>query len=159
METQWRYHYTECGLDNIYLVNGFDYVESPRGRGVVIKNRDGLDQAIGRYLIWEKKKLHGKELLFLRHQLDMTQKLVADLLGVDVQTVARWEKGAEPSGPAQRLMRVLYQEKIDKNPDIMRLLEELSELDELIHGDDETLEFEDTDEGWQTLDVVPAMAS
>ena len=56
-------------------------------------------------------------------------------------------------------MRVLYQEKIDNNPEIMRLLEELSELDELIHGDDETLEFEDTDEGWQTLDVVPAMAS
>jgi putative transcriptional regulator len=43
-----RYHYTECGLDNIYLLNGFDPVETPRGKGVTIRNIDGLHRAIGK---------------------------------------------------------------------------------------------------------------
>jgi DNA-binding transcriptional regulator YiaG len=153
-----RYHYTECGLDNVYLINGFDYVESPRGKGVVIRNRDGLDRAIGRHLIRDKKNLNGKEFRFLRHQLDMTQQLVANLLHVDVQAIARYEKGKTVPipGPAQGMIRVLYNAKAGGHQEITRLLEELAELDELINGDDETLEFEETAEGWQTSDLVAA---
>jgi putative transcriptional regulator len=89
----------------------------------------------------------------------MTQQLVANLLHVDVQTVARWEKGkakTEIPGPAQGMIRVLYNAKADGNREITLLLEELSELDEIIHGDDEALEFEETEEGWQTSDLVAA---
>lgn len=52
-----RYHYTECGLDNVYLLNGFEYVETPRGSGAMIKNWKGLHGAIGRHLVREKKKI------------------------------------------------------------------------------------------------------
>jgi putative transcriptional regulator len=152
-----RYQYTECGLDNVYLLNGFKYVETPRGRGAVIKDRGGLHRAIGRFLVREKKNLTGKEFRFLRHELDMTQQLVANLLHVDVQTVARWEKGrTEIPGPAQGLIRLLYEERTNGNRKIATLLERLAELDEIIHSDDEALEFEDTEEGWQASDLVAA---
>lgn len=87
----------------------------------------------------------------------MTQQLVANLLRVDVQTVARWEKKTpEIPGPAQGLIRILYEERTNGNREITTLLAELAELDEIIHGDNEALEFEDTEEGWQASDLVAA---
>jgi transcriptional regulator with XRE-family HTH domain len=84
----------------------------------------------------------------------MTQQVVANMLRVDVQTVARWEKGKTGAvpGAAQGMIRVLHELKTGGDIEIIRLLEELSELDEIIHGDDERpepLDFEDTEEGWQ----------
>ena len=128
-------------------------VETPRGGSVQIRDREGLHLAIGRYLVREKKELNGKEFRFLRHELDMTQQLVGNILRVDAQTVARWEKGitAAIPGSAQALIRVLYESKTGGDREITRLLAELSELDEIIHGDEEgpeALDFEDTGEGW-----------
>jgi DNA-binding transcriptional regulator YiaG len=156
-----RYRYTECGLDNVYLLNGFDPVETPRGMATRITNREGLHLAIGRYLVREKRDLNGKELRFLRHELDMTQQIVANMLRVDVQTVARWEKGKTGAvpGAVQGMIRVLYELKTGGDVEVVRLLKELSELDEIIHGDEEAtepLDFEDTEEGWQQSEVVPA---
>jgi DNA-binding transcriptional regulator YiaG len=145
-----RYHYTECGLDNIYLGNGFEVVETPRGKGVQIKDREGLHRAIGNMLVCEKKELNGREFRFLRHELNMTQLVLATMLGVDTQTVARWEKGkGDISGPAQALIKLIYAEHTRRNQEISTLLRQLADLDELINGDDEPVEFRDTDEGWQ----------
>src|SRR5437016_2093375 len=128
-----RYHYAECGLDNVYLLNGFEYVETPRGRAADIKDRDGLHRAIGRFLVREKKNLKGKEFWFLRHELDMTQELIGALLGVSVQSVARWENAkTRIPRPAQSLIRILFEEKTNGNREIERLLKELAELDELL---------------------------
>ena len=41
-----RYHYTECGLDYVYLVNGYTWHQTPYGRGVSIEDADGLHDAI-----------------------------------------------------------------------------------------------------------------
>lgn len=147
-----RYHYTECGLDNIYLLNGFESVETPRGKAVQIKNIDGLHRAIGTMLAQEKKNLNGNEFRFLRHEINQTQQTLAGILGVNVQSVARWEKGRTKStidGPAQRLLRILYMEFIKQNNDIAESLRELSELDEILENDDEDIVFTDTGEGWQ----------
>lgn len=152
-----RYHYTECGLDNVYLLNGFEPVDTPRGLGVTIRNREGLHRAIGLWLVRDKRNLTGKEFRFLRHELNLTQQNLAELLGVNVQAIARWEKGRtkEPiDGPAQRMLRLMYSEVVSRNEAIMEPLRRLAELDELIHEEEE-LEFEDTEEGWQT----PLMAA
>src|ERR1700728_1704127 len=108
-----RYHYTECGLDNIYLVNGFEYVETPRGTGATIKNIDGLHHAIGEMLVEEKKALSGKEFRFLRHEVNLTQQDLAAIVGVNVQTIARFEKRKDTvDGPVQRLLGLLYSEYV-----------------------------------------------
>ena len=40
------YHYTESGLDTVYLLNGYEIVKSERGTGVRIQDVDGLHTAI-----------------------------------------------------------------------------------------------------------------
>ena len=144
------YRYTESGLDNIYLINGFDSVETPRGPSVIIRNREGLHQAIGKILTSETKLLSGREFRFLRHEINLTQQDLAAVLGVDVQSIGRWERSKSNiiPGPAQRLLRLIYCEKINGNRDILEPLERLAELDELIHGDSE-ITFEETGETWQ----------
>jgi putative transcriptional regulator len=150
-----RYHYTECGLDNIYLADGFRIIESPRGKSVHVQDVEGLHRAIGEMLILEKKTLNAKEFRFLRHELNMTQMNLAALIGVDVQNLGRWERGETGiPGPAQRLVRLLYQEKINNNKAICEPLEKLAEMDEGIESA-RKINFRDTpNEGWQ-----PAIAA
>lgn len=151
-----RYHYTECGLDNIYLLNGVETVETPRGKGVKIEDMEGLHRAIALILVREKKELSGKEFRFLRHEINMTQLVLAALLGVDAQTVARWEKGVSEKipGPAQGIIRLLYEEQTNGNQAICEPLRRLAELDELANSDEEAIEFEDTEEGWQPVSAA-----
>jgi putative transcriptional regulator len=151
MKTKRPYQYTECGLDNVYLVNGFEPVETPRGKGVHIENMQGLHRAIGRFLLEERKHLSGKELRFLRHELNMTQEDLCLLVGVDVQTIARWEKGhCEVAPPADRLIRAIYKEATHGNLNIIEPLKRLAELDEILHGEDgEQLWLEEVADHWQ----------
>jgi putative transcriptional regulator len=68
-----RYHYTESGLDNIYLVGGVAHHKTPYGEGVSIVNTEGLHKAIGLWLIDLPKPLIGTELRFLRLEMELTQ--------------------------------------------------------------------------------------
>jgi putative transcriptional regulator len=141
-----RLHYTMCGLDNVFLVNGFKLRSSPYGAGFSVENIDGLHAAIGKRLIQERKTLSGKEVRFLRHEMDLSQNRLATLLGVDEQTVARWEKGqVNISGPADKMIRLLYSEFVGDKADVSRLLDHLAELDET-----ETRKalFKETGKGW-----------
>jgi len=154
MPTRRRYHYRESGLDNVYLVNGYEYVDTPRGRAVKIRNIDGLHKAIGLMLVHEKKNLSGKEFRFLRHEMNMTQLDLAAILRVDVQSIARWEKGQTKrpiDGPAQGLLRIMYQQYVTGDERITDPIKRLAELDEIMNDgrDEEHITFEDTDEGWQ----------
>lgn len=129
-----KYHYTECGLDNVYLMNGFEVTETPYGPGVIFHDVDGLHLAIGLQLADQSAPLTGAEVRFLRHELDLSQKVLAGLLGVDEQTVARWEKNkATIPGPAQRLLAAFYREQANGDQGVAAALHRLSELDAEIH--------------------------
>lgn len=41
------YHYTECGLSNVYLVNGFNVIETPEGKAVSVNDVEELHKALG----------------------------------------------------------------------------------------------------------------
>jgi DNA-binding transcriptional regulator YiaG len=141
------FHYTACGLDNVFLLNGYKQRATPYGKGFAIQNIDGLHAAIGKRLIREKKTLSGKEIRFLRHEMGLSQSALATLLGVDEQSVARWEKGqAAVSGPADKMIRLLYAESIGTKSEIARMLRQIAELDE--HTDRDFL-FEATDKAWR----------
>lgn len=140
------YHYTECGLDNVYLVNGFTPKDTPRGKTVSIADIDGLHRAIGRHLITERKRLTGKEIRFLRHELGLSQAALAALLGSDEQTVARWEKGRnKPSRAAEAVLRLLYQEHISENVSVSEALQQIADLENAM---DRRMELEETADGW-----------
>lgn len=126
-----RFRYTACGLDNVFLRNGFELRATPYGKGFSIGNIDALHAAIAKFLIRERKTLTGKEFRFLRHELALSQGRLAALLSVDEQTVARWEKGQTAvSGPADRAIRLLYADSLGGKAKVAQLLEHLAELDE-----------------------------
>jgi DNA-binding transcriptional regulator YiaG len=146
-----EYQYRECGLDNVILVGGVTIRETPRGQVIHIEDVEGLHRAISEVLLSERKKLSGRELRFLRHELNMTQDVLAALLGTDVQSVARWEKARyKVPGPADRLIRILYREKISGNPAIVEPLKKLAELDEIINNRPAPMQFcPDERDGWR----------
>jgi DNA-binding transcriptional regulator YiaG len=139
------YHYIECGLDNVWLVNGFHIEEIDGGEFVSFDDADELHQVIGRSLV-EKPALTGGEVRFLRKELGMSQRMLSEFLGTTEQTVSLWERGANvPDGEA-RLLKAVYLERIDGNVKVVDLLERLIELD---RKDQERLIFQDTDTGWK----------
>ena len=150
------YHYRECGLDNIYLVNGVYHKTGLRGIRIHIENLDGLHCAIGRMLVDDKKRLNGRELRFLRHELNLTQENLAALLFTDPQSVARWEKGkTKVPGPADRLIRLLYKEHVNGNEAICEPLRKLAELDELMKDEDSPpVMFEESKNGWEAAEYA-----
>jgi len=144
------YHYKGCGLDNVWLKGGVNIVETPRGKAIQIENQKGLHKAIGHWLVHEKKNLTGKEFRFLRHEINLTQQYLAALLNTDVQNVGRWERdeGDKIPGPAQNIVRLLYEEKINDNRAICEPLARLAELDEQKTDEEEDIEMEAGPEGW-----------
>jgi len=130
------YHYKACGLDNIYLLNGYDIEEHDADKHVFVRNMEGLHKAIGRYIVTKRKGLTGQEIRFLRNTLNLTQSELADQLGNNAQSIARWEKGqAEIPGDAEKLLRVFFFAKLVTRDELEALraliLQRLAELDEI----------------------------
>jgi DNA-binding transcriptional regulator YiaG len=127
------YHYTDSGLDNIILENGYRLHKTPYGAGVAIEDIDGLHKVIGRWLVELPKPLNGAEFRFLRHELDLSQKKLARMMGKTELTVGRWERARnKPVDPiADRFIRMLYSDYI-KNKPIRELIESLAEMDQVV---------------------------
>lgn len=107
---QTPYPYRGCGLDGIYLLNGYRIDDDPDyGPVLTIRNLDGLHRAIGEHIVLANKPLAAREIRFLRKQMDLSQKELGARLGVSDQQIARWEKDISAiSGPADRLLKILY---------------------------------------------------
>lgn len=129
------HHYTESGLDNVWLQGGVAHHETSYGPGVAIDDVDGLNAAIADWIVERKSYWRGREIKFLRKRLDLSQRGLADLLGYSDQQVRRWENDvAEMPNPASRLLRLLVREwetkADDRAPEFMRaLLEHAVEAD------------------------------
>lgn len=144
------YHYTDSGLDNIYLVGGFEIHETPYGRAVSIEDVEGLHEIIGRGIVEKRAGLNGKELRFLRHELDLSQKGLGQLLGVSEQTVARAEKRRKIDPLMDRVVRALYQECKQGASGLMDLVECLAEAD---HKAADAIRLEKTADSWRRVEV------
>ncbi len=131
------YHYRGCGLEGIYLLNGYTVEEYDGESFVFIQDLEGLHQTIGRHLINHRKSLAPNEVRFLRKTMDLTQEELAGKLEVSAQTVARWEKGstAIPGAP-EKLLRILFHAAFMTDSELAEfrdfLLKKLDELDQVI---------------------------
>ena len=140
------YHYTECGLNNVWLVNGFKDHETPYGKGVAIQDADGLHRVIALGLVHHKPRLSGGEFRFLRKELDLSQAGLARVLGNDEQSVARWEKSGRVPKMAERFLRALYREHAEGNAKIREIVDRLNEMDQ---KSQHKMILEETEQGWK----------
>lgn len=144
------YHFTECGLDNVYLVNGFRHEESAQGKIVRIDDLDGLLGAIAEHLVFGKRTLMGREIRFLRHHLNLSQRALGTLLAVDEQTVARWEKGkTKVDGAAERMIRLMCAEQMQRSSGIQAFLRDLAALKD--PAGDVAVNMEESGGGWHPV--------
>jgi len=139
------YHYTESGLQNVWLNNGFRIRKTSGGDAVAISNADGLHQAIGRHIA-AKGYMTGKEFRFLRKELDLSQNRFANWIGLSEDMVSKWERLGRVPKSACRFIQAIYLEKIDGNVKITEMVERLANLD---REQESKLVFEDTDDGWR----------
>lgn len=140
------YHYTECGLPNIYLANGYHEHDTPYGPAVSIEDVEDLHKAIGTKLAQKKSRLSGAEIRFLRKELDLSQKQLGEFLEVEDQTVALWEKDkGAPKSAAEIVLRVLYLERAHKRLKLNKMKQLMNSL-----ASQEKFTFEETDSGWMS---------
>lgn len=122
-----KYHYTESGLENIVLVNGFSI---DKEGNLFIEDIHGLHKAIAKHLVFLPQKLSGKEVRFLRHYLDLSQTSLGETLGVDYQSVHRWETGkTQITKTADFLLRLYAYGYINGNARIVKAINAISDLD------------------------------
>lgn len=141
------YHYQECGLKNIYLVNGYQELDTPYGKAVSITDAKGLDRAIAQQLITYKPKLTGSEFRFLRKHMGLSQARLGMMLDKTEQAVAIWEKKSNIPKWASNMLRKLVSEYLGQNQKLIDIIERFNDLDR--DSFEETLRFEDVDNHWQ----------
>jgi len=142
------YHYTESGLDNVWLESGYREHKTPYGRGVSIQDTEGLHELIGESIVSAKRRIIGTELRFLRLEMEVSQRDLAAMLGTKEQTLRLWElnrKKPLPGSP-DRLLRALYQDCMGHNPSVRRMLKKLADIRERERTD---ACFRETPTGWE----------
>lgn len=140
------YHYTEGGLRNIWLANGYTVRKTKYGDGVSIHDVDGLHRAIA-HAVTNKPHLTGAEVRFLRKEMGMSQRGLGELLGVTDQAVALWEKKGRLPKTADRLLRLIYVEHEGGNVPIRATIQRINDIDQ--HGDEQIIA-EETKGRWKT---------
>ena len=139
------YRYSECGLRDVWLVNGYRREPTPYGEAVAVDDVAGLHQAIARRLVESKPKLSGAEFRFLRRELDLSQAKLARSFGLTDQTVAIWEKTGRVPAWADRFIRCLWREQTEGNAQISALIDRLDTLAQPAGGKQL---FQETKRGW-----------
>lgn len=143
------FHYTSSGLDYIWLRNGFEVEQTAYGEAVAIRNIPGLHQAIGRYIACNLPHITSKELRFLRKEMDLSQARLGELLGTGESSIRNWEnKRHNIPGSVDRLMRILYLERLDGDGSVRELIERIVSIDRKNYNNQCYLE--DTGKYWRT---------
>lgn len=108
------YQYTESGLDNVWLKNGYTIEEiEGYGQTVSIDDIEGLHIAIGKR-ICSSGFITGDEFRFLRKEMDFSQRAFGELLDVSDQAVAIWEKRSAIPKHAVAFIKSLYLERLNQ---------------------------------------------
>jgi DNA-binding transcriptional regulator YiaG len=145
------YHYTGCGLDYVYLLNGYTLHETEHGPGVSIEDARRLHERVALDIIGDPHPLRGQEVRFLRGMMKISQEGLARVLRQRRGSVARWE--AEPNktipGAADSALRMFYALKAGGHAMAVKVVELLQEIDDLEHATGKARELQlRNDSGW-----------
>lgn len=128
------FHYTACGLDNVWLANGFTTKETKYGKGVSIQDVDGLHRLLASNLVEKKGLLTGKEFRFLRVQLGLTQQGLGKLMGdVSENAVSLWERKDTVPAINDHWLRMHVIAKLKGNTKVADAIERIQTVERLVH--------------------------
>ena len=127
------YHYTAGGLRNVWLVNGYEIKQTPYGEGVIFHNLDGLTRSICIALTRKSSPLTGVEFRYIRSAgMLLSQPALGGLMGIDGQSVARWEKTSKLPRWADKLIRLLYTAQAQGEEPIAKAVERIKTVERLV---------------------------
>ena len=115
--------YKQCGLDNVWLENGYDLKTTPYGKAVAVHDVDGLHALLAAQLTKKPGPLTGKEFKFLRSWLGMTQEAMAGLMGVTEGVLSLWERKDTVPGLNDKMLRLMVLAKTDGNAPVREVIE------------------------------------
>ena len=127
------YHYTDGGLRNVWLANGYEIKKTPYGQGVTLHNLDGLTRSICMALTRKASLLTGAEFRYIRSAgMLLLQPALGRLMGIDGQSVARWEKTSKAPRWADKLLRLLYIAQAEGDGPISKAVERIKVVERLV---------------------------
>lgn len=146
------FHYTACGLPNIWLENG--YTETFAEDGTAFFNITGIRElhtAIAQHLTAKDAPLTGAEFRFLRAELKMSRKTLAELIGCSDEAIKKWESGANKlpkltDATVRKLFLEIQNE--EEEGELRALLNQIKDLER----QEMRLCFAETLHGWQPQD-------
>lgn len=140
------FNYTDSGLDNVWLVNGYTEHKTAYGDGVSIDDLPGLHMAIASSLTSKPGDLTGAEFLFLRKELNMSQQALAEVFGVKEGTIRNLERKECVTAVYSILMKLMAKEYFLGESRIYEVIESAKNK----HDTCEKIElsFAEDDRGW-----------
>ena len=128
------YRFTDGGLRNVWLRNGYVERNTPYGKAVSFHDLDGLVLAICSALINKPGKLTGAEFRYVRNALLLSQKSLGQAVGYTEQAVAKWEKSGKVPKAIDMMLRMLFARKHSGDKAVSALLDMLNTLDRIGHA-------------------------
>ena len=141
------YHYTDGGLQNVWLANGYTLRTTPFGDAITIHDTDGLTRAICLALTSKAGILTGTEFRYIRQGgMALSQPALGKMMGIDGQSVARWEKTGKVPKWADKLLRLLYVAQANGHEPICQAIERLRVVERLVK---QRIVVQESAHGWQ----------
>lgn len=125
------YHFTDGGLRNVWLANGYVEHETKYGKGVSIHDIEGLTAVICKALVNKPSKLTGAEFRYIRNSMHLSQKSLGQQFGYTEQAVAKWEKSGKIPKAVEFYLRALYLAKANGNEKVKAMIDTMNVLDRM----------------------------
>lgn len=85
-----KYHYTECGLDHVYI-HGINIEDDNHNKNTQLVALGLLHTLISLELINKSGQFNNKEIFFLRYELSLTRKQLADKIDISEDKITSCE--------------------------------------------------------------------
>lgn len=117
------YRYDECGLDNVILKDLTVLTDDDGEDVITIPNVGLLHHVLMMEIATKESGMQPNELRFVRTEFGLTQAELAALVGRDVQTIGRWERG---ENPLDKAAEIVIRAKVLETTGSMLKMEELA---------------------------------
>lgn len=127
------YHFTDGGLRNVWLKNGYIERDTPYGKGVSFHDVEGLTKAICHALVKKPGKLTGAEFRYIRSNMLLSQRSLGEMMGYGEQAVAKWEKSGKIPKAVEYFLRSLYLAKNNGSEKVCTMIETINLIERMVN--------------------------